>query len=281
VESYRRIRNTLTFLLGNLNDFNPQTDLVPTQDLLEIDQYALVLCAEMQADVMRDYEAYSFHPVMARLTQFCSEDLGAFYLDILKDRLYTCPADSLARRSAQTSLWYLSDALIRLMAPVLSFTAQEAWQALHSQDADAMIFAEQAARLPGPSQAENLSKKWALIRQVRSEVMKAIEKSREAGQVGSSLQASVRIKVSSETAQALSSLHNDLRFVMITSQAHVDASGAQAGDSLEVEVTPMTAAKCARCWHFSADVGASQDHPLLCGRCQSNLFGQGEQRFAA
>ena len=281
VESYRRIRNTLTFLLGNLKDFDPQADRLKPEELLEIDQYALVLCAEMQSDVMRDYEAYSFHPVMARLTQFCSEDLGAFYLDILKDRLYTCPAGSLARRSAQTSLWYLSDALIRLMAPVLSFTAQEAWQALHSQDADAMIFAEQAARLPRPSQAESLSKKWTLIRQVRAEVMKAIEKSREAGQVGSSLQASVRIKVPSKTAEVLLSLDDDLRFVMITSEAHVDVSGPQAGDKLEVEVTPMNTAKCARCWHFSADVGASKDHPLLCGRCQSNLFGQGEQRFAA
>ena len=144
-----------------------------------------------------------------------------------------------------------------------------------------MIFAEQAARLPRPSQAESLSKKWTLIRQVRAEVMKAIEKSREAGQVGSSLQASVRIKVPSKTAEVLLSLDDDLRFVMITSEAHVDVSGPQAGDKLEVEVTPMNTAKCARCWHFSADVGASKDHPLLCGRCQSNLFGQGEQRFAA
>ncbi|MGA1092814.1 MAG: isoleucine--tRNA ligase [Burkholderiaceae bacterium] len=281
VESYRRIRNTLTFLLGNLKDFDPQTDLVPTQDLLEIDQYVLVLAAEMQADVMRDYEAYSFHPVMARLTQFCSEDLGAFYLDILKDRLYTCAAKSHARRSAQTGLWHLNNALIRLMAPVLSFTAQEAWQAFHSHDGDAMVFAEQAASLPKPSQAENLSRKWALIREARAEVMKAIEKSREAGQLGSSLQAKVKIKASTEKTKALLSLGDDLRFVLITSEAEVEEQSPQTGDGVEVEVSPMDAPKCARCWHFRYDVGSVEDHPLLCVRCQANLFGPGEKRFVA
>lgn len=279
VESYRRIRNTITFLLGNLKDFDPTKDLLPTEDLLEIDQYALVLCADVQAEVMLDYDAYRFHPVMARLTQFCSEDLGAFYLDILKDRLYTCAANSHTRRSAQTSLWYLSDALIRLMAPVLSFTAQEAWESLNHQDPQAMVFAEQVACLPAPPDAANLAKKWASIRQVRAEVMKAIEKSREAGQVGSSLQASVKIGASGDQAEALLSLGDDLRFVMITSEAQVQV--AQSGQNVEVEVTPMEAPKCARCWHLRHDVGGSEEHPLLCGRCQSNLFGQGEQRFAA
>lgn len=280
VESYRRIRNTLTFLLGNLNDFNPETDAVDTKAQLEIDQYALVLCAEMQAAVMKDYEAYSFHPVMARLTQFCSEDLGAFYLDILKDRLYTCPVASHARRSAQTSLWHISNALIRLMAPVLSFTAQEAWQAFRRHDTEAMVFAEQSARLPEPLESEQLSKKWGLIRKARAEVMKAIEKSRESGHVGSSLQASVTIKAGGETAQALLSLGEDLRFVMITSQASLDVLNTST-EGIDIDVSAMNAPKCARCWHFRDDVGALPDHPLLCGRCHSNLFGQGEKRFAA
>jgi isoleucyl-tRNA synthetase len=280
VESYRRIRNTLTFLLGNLNDFNPETDAVDTEAQLEIDQYALVLCAEMQAAVMKDYEAYSFHPVMARLTQFCSEDLGAFYLDILKDRLYTCPVASHARRSAQTSLWHISNALIRLMAPVLSFTAQEAWQAFRRHDTEAMVFAEQSADLPRPLESEQLSKKWSLIRKARAEVMKAIEKSRESGHLGSSLQASVTIKAGGETAQALLSLGEDLRFVMITSQASLDVLNTST-EEIYIDVSAMNAPKCSRCWHFREDVGALPDHPLLCGRCHSNLFGQGEKRFAA
>ncbi len=190
VEAYRRIRNSMTFLLGNLSDFNPETDSLPTAELIELDRYALALTASLQKDVLAQYADYSFHPAMARLTGFFSEDLGAFYLDILKDRLYTTKADGKARRSAQTALFRMTDALVRLMAPVLSFTAHEAWTTL--QPKAETLFAQTAADL---SDCENndLVTRWQQIRDVRAEVMRAIETRREAGEIGASLQARVQI----------------------------------------------------------------------------------------
>jgi isoleucyl-tRNA synthetase len=277
VESYRRIRNTLTFLLANLTDFDPQTDALAPADCLEIDRYALALTASMQDEVMRHYEAYAFHPAMARLTAFCSEDLGAFYLDILKDRLYTSHAKGQPRRSAQTAIWHITESLIRLLSPALSFTAHEAWL-LHRGESAETIFAQTAAEIPLSADAELLRQKWARIREARAVAMKAIEKARETGEVGSSLQASLILQASGETAQALVSLGEDLRFVMITSEVHVREV---AQGETEAQAKPLALPKCGRCWHLRADVGQDPAHPDLCGRCISNLGEPGETRHAA
>ncbi|MBI5259971.1 MAG: isoleucine--tRNA ligase [Burkholderiales bacterium] len=272
VDAYRRIRNTLRFLLANVSDFDPTADAVPEAELLEIDRWALARSAQFQAEVLAHYQAYEFHPVVAKLQVFCSEDLGAFYLDVLKDRLYTTAPKSLARRSAQTALWHVTQAMLRWMAPFLSFTAEEAWAVF--QRGGKSIFVETYWNLGTPDEA--LLAKWARIREVREAVNKAIEAVRTAGSVGSSLQATVRVTAPSETHTLLAALGDDLKFVFITSAARL-----AEGEALAVEVTPSTAVKCERCWHWRDDVGHDPAHPGLCRRCTDNLFGSGETRQAA
>jgi len=272
VDAYRRIRNTLRFLLANTSDFDPAKDAVPLEEMLEIDRYAVSRAAQFQEEVLAHYEVYEFHPVVAKLQVYCSEDLGAFYLDILKDRLYTTKPKSLERRSAQTALWQITHAMLRWMAPFLSFTAEEAWKIFGNSES---IFLETYAEIGGPDAA--LIDKWTRIRAAREMVNKEIEQLREAGQVGSSLQATVGITVPMhqhpELFEALASLEDDLRFVFITSKATVDA-----GEAMGVDVKPSLGVKCERCWHWREDVGIDKDHPLICGRCVQNLFGEGEPR---
>jgi isoleucyl-tRNA synthetase len=279
VESYRRIRNTLRFLLANTSDFDPAADAVPVADMVEIDRYAIALTARLQDEAAADYARYAFHLVAQKLQTFCSEDLGAFYLDILKDRLYTCAARSQARRSAQTALWHVSSSLVRLMAPILTFTAEEAWQVFRG-DAEASVFYETLHRLPAVPDAEPLLARWTRLRALRAPVRKRIEALRAEGKVGSSLQAEVDYRVDAADHALLASLGEDLRFVLLTSAARVHPGGA-AGDDVDeaaVEVTPSRHAKCERCWHYRADVGADAAHPELCARCVSNLHGEGEVR---
>ena len=282
VEAYRRIRNTLRFLLANVADFDFARDAVPQEQMLEIDRYALVMTQKLQAQIAALYQRYEFHPVVSALQTFCSEDLGSFYLDILKDRLYTTRSDGHPRRSAQTALWHITDALLKLMAPILSFTADEAWE----------IFAPQAFREQGGTiqtqvfhdfgdmtDAPGLDVRWSEIRGARAEVLKELESLRERGDIGSSLQAQVQVKAAAQRFEALRSLGDDLRFVLITSAAgvaEVDDPAAQA-----IEVTPSPYPKCERCWHWRADVGGDPAHPAICGRCVSNLFGAGEPRSHA
>ena len=278
VESYRRIRNTLRFLLANTSDFDIGRHAVPVEQMLEIDRYALALTAQMQAEVVESCQRYEFHPVIARLQTFCSEDLGAFYLDILKDRLYTTAADSAPRRSAQTALWHVTASLLRIMAPFLSFTAEEAF-AVFSPNAAGTIFSEVYHELPGVAGHEALLAKWGRIRAVRADVLKAIEAQREAGRIGSSLQAEVDLHLAGDKHALLATLGDDLRFVMITSRATLHHAEGE-GDEQAV-VTPSAHAKCDRCWHWRADVGRHGEHPTLCGRCVDNLFGTGEARTIA
>ncbi|WP_272971546.1 isoleucine--tRNA ligase [Comamonas terrigena] len=271
VDAYRRIRNTLRFLLANTSDFDAATDSVPYQDLLEIDQYALARAAQLQKEIIGHYQVYEFHPVVAKIQLFCSEDLGGFYLDVLKDRLYTTAPKSLARRSAQTALHQITQALLRWMAPFLSFTAEEAWKIVgHSET----IYLEKFTELPEGDAA--LLAKWTRIREIRDVVNKDIEAVRVEGKVGASLQAEVTISAQHEDLALLQSLADDLKFVLITSAAR-----AVAGDALAVAVTPSEAAKCERCWHYRDDVGVNPAHPTLCGRCDSNLHGSGEVRSKA
>jgi isoleucyl-tRNA synthetase len=272
VEGYRRIRNTLRFLLANTADFDRAADAVPDSELLEIDRYALALTREMADAVTGAYARYEFHLVASRLQTFCSEDLGGFYLDILKDRLYTTARTSRARRSAQTALARIADLLLRLMAPILSFTAEEAWQTLHPGDAS--IFCHTWVDvLPAPADAPELLARWTRLRELRARVQKELEALRQEGKIGSSLQAEVAISASGEELELLRALGDDLRFVLITSCAT-----AVAGDAFGVSVQASSHPKCERCWHYRADVGTHGDHPALCGRCVANLFGSGEPR---
>ncbi|WP_027817513.1 isoleucine--tRNA ligase [Paraburkholderia bannensis] len=276
-EGYRRIRNTLRFLLSNLSDFDFEKNALPADQWLEIDRYAVALTHTLQNDVLSHYDRYEFHPVVAKLQTFCSEDLGGFYLDVLKDRLYTSAPDSAARRGAQTALHHITHSLLRILAPFLSFTAEEAWKVF--QPNTETIFTETFHAFPDVANAPELIAKWTLLREVRGNVTKALEEARVANQIGSSLQAEVRILASGARYDALTSLGDDLKFVLITSAAEVVKVESEADEGVEVVTSKYL--KCERCWHYREDVGANAEHPGLCGRCVVNLFGNGENRSAA
>jgi isoleucyl-tRNA synthetase len=249
-------------------------------EMLEIDRYALAETEKLQREIAAHFERYEFHPVVARLQNFCSEDLGGFYLDILKDRLYTTGVDSLARRSAQTALWHIAHSLLRVMAPILSFTAEEAWAVFAGEkafaDSDETIFTQTLWNFPAIPDGAALLDKYALLRAVRADVTKQLEEVRASGAIGSSLQAELALKAAGGKFDVLASLDDDLKFVFITSQAAVEKVEDAAQEA--VAVTPSTAEKCERCWHYRRDVGHDPAHPGLCARCTSNLFGSGEQR---
>jgi len=273
VEGYRRIRNTLKFLLANLSDYDPKTNALPVEDWLEIDRYALAMARQLQGELQAHYDAYEFHFIVQKLQAFCSEDLGGFYLDILKDRLYTSGANSQERRAAQNALHHLTQALVRWMAPILSFTGEEVWAQLVGDDS---VFLHTWYDLPAQADEAMLLDRWTRIRTVRADVQKELETFRAAGDIGSSLQGEVTLHASPETAALLQPLGDDLRYVLITSQAHLVAA-----ETDRIEVAPSAAKKCERCWHYREDVDTHADHPGLCGRCVSNLAGNGEARTHA
>ncbi len=275
VESYRRIRNTLRFLLANTADFDASRDLLEIEQWLEIDRYALAMTRQLQAQCEADYERFEFHRVVQSLQTFCSEDLGGFYLDILKDRLYTTAAGSTARRSAQSALWYILQSFVKLMAPILCFTAEEIWQ-LQTGDREQSVMLHTWQPLPAPAGEGELLEKWGKIRTYRGEVMRALEELRSAGRIGSPLQAAVQLHCDGEKHALLASLGDDLRFVLICSQAAVVRDPVD-----QLLCTALTHAKCERCWHVRADVGKHPEHPGLCGRCIDNLYAEGEARAFA
>jgi isoleucyl-tRNA synthetase len=296
VEVYRRLRNTLKFLLANTADFDASSQMLPVDQWLEIDRYALAMTRGLSDNCLAAYDRYEFHKVVQALQNFCAEDLGAFYLDILKDRLYTSAADSRARRSAQSALWHIVQSLTRLMAPILSFTAEEIRQV---QGGESVMLStwHTLPELPGQSE---LTSRWQAIRAVRADVAKVLEDLRAAGKIGSSLQAEVTIKASDETFDLLAALGDDLKFVLIcskvtlvkvgaggtakagsTSSTGTASAGATSNTGTAIEALPASQTKCARCWHWRADVGRHEhaaEHPELCGRCATNLFGAGEAR---
>jgi len=274
VEAYRRMRNTLRFLLANTADFDfARNGLAPGQ-WLTIDRYALALTRRLQDEVLADYRAYSFHTAMQRLHNYCSEDLGAFYLDVLKDRLYTTAANSRARRSAQTALWHILQTLTRLIAPVLSFTAEEIWALAGKSES---VFLERWHDLPVQDGEAELLARWQRLRELRALATKRLEELRVEGRIGSSLQGEITYYADGADYDLLAGLGDDLRFVLITSAARVN----RATGETRVEATASSHAKCERCWHYRADVGADAQHPGLCGRCLSNLYGDGEVRIHA
>jgi isoleucyl-tRNA synthetase len=298
VESYRRIRNTIRFLLANLSDFEPATHGVPVSEWLDVDRYALVLLQDLQQTIVGapeasstwrggDFGEFDFHLAVQRLHHFCSEELGAFYLDILKDRLYTAAADSPARRSAQSALYHIAHSLLRMIAPVLSFTAEEAWAALTRSEGDS-IFLHTWHVLPTieSAAARDLRARWGRIREMRAIIQRRLEELRVDNKIGSSLAAEVDVYAQSEgDLRGLEHWGDDLRFIFLTSQARLNVGGHPEAipllDGLSFRVSPSAQRKCARCWHYRADVGVDPKYPEICGRCVSNLFGAGEARAFA
>ncbi|MEO5862608.1 MAG: isoleucine--tRNA ligase [Burkholderiales bacterium] len=282
VEGYRRIRNTLRFLLANIADFDIERDKLAPASWLEIDRYALALTAKLQADVSDDYARYQFHAAVQKVQSFCSEDLGGFYLDVLKDRLYTAGKNSPARRSAQNALFHMAHALVRLMAPILSFTAEEVWGVLTGKPDDS-VFLYTWYEVPEINESERLLQRWTRMRRLRAAVTRQLEELRVAGKIGSSLAAELDLYTESEHRKFLASFEDDIRFIFITSQARVRSeqnADAQASgiDGITLHTHASIHPKCERCWHYRADVGANSEHPTICGRCVQNLYGGGEPR---
>jgi isoleucyl-tRNA synthetase len=272
-DGYRRIRNTLRFLLANIADYDAKRDALPVGEWLEIDRYALALTQRLQNAVCSDYERYEFHFAVQKLQGFCSEALGGFYLDILKDRLYTAGENSKARRSAQNALFHITQALARLISPILSFTGEEVWAILAASE-EVSVFEQDWYVLPNAHLDDKTVSSWEEIRVIRDLVNKKLEEQRAAGVIGSALQAEVDIYASQQAHDLLARLDQDLRLVLITSRASVHLADGE----LEIKVSRSAHDKCERCWHYRADVGGNAEHPTICGRCVSNLYGEGEAR---
>jgi len=288
-DSYRRLRNTARYLLSNLAGFDPARDLLKPEEMLALDRWALNRTRSLQRDIVAAYDSYSFHVIYQRLHQFCSVDLGGFYLDVLKDRVYTTGTDSRARRSAQTAMYHLLEALARWLAPILSFTAEEIWRNMPGHRS-ASVLLETWYTLPQDSAPEELTSEeyWGKVLAVREQVARELEKARVTGVLGASLEAEVDLYVDTELQSLLTKLGEELRFVLITSEVRVHDLAANSSVGIEtglkglrVQVNPSAHAKCARCWHRRADVGVNAEHPQLCARCVTNITGQGEERRIA
>lgn len=287
-DAYRRIRNTARFLLANLEGFNPETDMVAPEDMVALDRWAVDRAATLQDELAGHYDQYQMLQVYQKISHFCSLDLGGFYLDIIKDRQYTAKADSTARRSCQTALYHIVEALVRWVAPILSFTADEIWQLLPGERAESVQLSTWYAGLTKiDSDAEFGSDYWQQVLEVKTAVNKELENQRNAGNIGGSLEAEVTLYCDDALKAQLDKLEDELRFVLITSKAAVCAA-AEATDAvatelegLSVAVTKTEQAKCGRCWHHREDVGSTAEHDDLCNRCVENVAGEGEQRSFA
>ena len=271
-DSYRRIRNTARFLLGNLAGFDPATDQVAPESLVALDRWAIGRAAALQGELIAAYRSYQFHVIYQRVHQFCVVELGGCYLDVLKDRLYTTPPKSLARRSAQTAMYHIIEAMVRWLAPILSFTAEEIWSYLPGSRAKSVFHAtwHDLPSLP----ADDID--WGALLALRAEIARELERLREAGSIGAPLEAEVKVYCAGDEYRRLSALGDELRFFLITSSAVVIESAADSTRRIEVEATAAT--KCVRCWHRRSDVGHDAAHPELCGRCVTNVTTSGEER---
>jgi isoleucyl-tRNA synthetase len=287
-DAYRRMRNTARFLLANLNGFIPEHDLVPRGDMLALDRWALTAAHELQQKIINAYHEYAFHRVYQLIHNFCAIEMGSFYLDIIKDRQYTTQTDSLARRSAQTAMYHIVEALVRWLMPVLSFTAEDIWQHIPGQRGDSVLLEEWHA-IPEAKEEVVGEIDWQQIIGVREAVSKELEKLRVAGDIGSSLAAEVDLYCDAELFAELDRFGGELRFVLITSYARihlyadkpenaVDIVLNNGDKNLAILANSSRHNKCVRCWHQRDDVGSHEQHPELCGRCVENVAGAGEQR---
>jgi isoleucyl-tRNA synthetase len=285
-DSYRRIRNTARFLLANLDGFNPLTDMVAPEQMLQLDRWIVEQAQKLQVVVLDSYESYDFMIIYQQVHNFCSDELGSFYLDVIKDRQYTCKADGLPRRSAQTALFHIAEALVRWVAPILSFTADEIWQYLPGERAESVFLTEWYTDFPKFSGVAAMDDAyWRTVLQARTEVNKVLEIARNNGVLGSGLEAELILYCDADLFKVLSQLQNELRFVLITSQAQITALSEAGVNSvktempgLQIAVTKSEHEKCQRCWHRTADVNQNADYPHICKRCVDNLSEVGEHR---
>ena len=288
-DAYRRIRNTARFMLANLNGFNPATDLLPAEQMLDLDRWAVDATARLQDELTEAYGEYRFWNVYSKVHNFCVQELGGFYLDIIKDRQYTTAPDSIARRSCQSALFHISEALVRWVAPILSFTAEEIWQFLPGERAESVMLAtwyENLARLPQGAELDNAY--WQRVMAVKGAVNKELENLRATKAIGASLQAEVTLFGDDALRNDLAKLGDELRFALITSAAATAPLAEAPADAvvtevegLKLKIVKSAHAKCGRCWHLRADVGSHAEHPELCSRCVSNIEGKGEVRHHA
>ncbi|HDM8210451.1 TPA: isoleucine--tRNA ligase [Vibrio harveyi] len=285
-DAYRRIRNTARFFLANLSGFNPETDIVPVEEMVALDRWAAGRALAAQEEIVKAYEEYNTHGVTQRLMQFCSIEMGSFYLDVIKDRQYTAKRGGNAQRSCQTALYYIVEALVRWMAPIMSFTADEIWNEMPGKRDKFVFTGEWFDGLFGLAEGEELNNEfWTEIQAVRGAVNKLLEDARKEKTIGGALQAEVTLFADDALAAKINKLEDELRFVLLTSAAKVkslsektDAAQATDIEGLFVEVAAAEGEKCDRCWHHTPDVGTIEGHEKICGRCVSNVDGEGEVR---
>jgi isoleucyl-tRNA synthetase len=284
-DAYRRIRNTNRFLLANLEGFDPAQHQVPAGEMVALDRWAVGRAYALQQEITQAYEDYNFHLIYQKLLNFCVADMGGFYLDVIKDRQYTTRADSLARRSCQTAMYHIVEAMVRWMAPVLSFTADEIWGFMPGERADSVFVETWYGGLFAGAEAPLDDAAWAQILTIKTAVSKQLERMRKDGAIGSSLDAEVVLYCDEAKLGVLGALGDELRFVLITSYADVAPLADAPADAVETGIgglklvaTASAHAKCPRCWHHRADVGSDPGHPELCGRCVENVTGAGEVR---
>jgi len=289
-ESYRRMRNTLRFLLGNFAGFDPAQHALPVHALVALDRWALGRAHALQQEIVAAYRLHQFHVIYQKIHNFCVVDLGSFYLDVLKDRLYTTPAHGEPRRSAQTALWHIAEAMVRWLAPILSFTAEEVWEALPAvAGRPESVFLSEWYGLPAAADDSGLD--FAAVTALKADVARELEVLRTAGSIGGTLDAIVEVWVDAAERARFAPFGEELRFALITSEAHLRdesqrpanavAAASVAKGGIYISVRPSTERKCLRCWHLRADVGSDTRHPEICARCAGNLEGPGEtRRFA-
>jgi isoleucyl-tRNA synthetase len=288
-DSYRRIRNTARFMLSNLNGFDPSTDQLESEKMMELDYWIVRKSQLLQQEIIEHYHAYEFLNVYQKIHSFCVIELGGFYLDVIKDRQYTTNANSMARRSTQTAMFQILETLSRLIAPILSFTADELWQHIPGKRVESVFLSNFSETNDLLMEHEKFSDAfWDQILQVKTAVNRALEAKRANKSIGSSLSAEVDLYCAPELVESLARLEAELRFVLIVSRATVNPlAEAPAGatetelSGLKLEITASAHEKCERCWHFSSDIGVSENHPTLCQRCVDNIDGTGETRYFA
>jgi isoleucyl-tRNA synthetase len=285
-DSYRRIRNTARFLLSNLNDFDPAGNQVAVEQMLPLDRWALDRAYQVQQDVLKAYENYQFHLIYQKVHNFCANEMGSLYLDITKDRQYTMQPDSLARRSSQTAMYHIIEAMVRWIAPILTFTADELWSFLPGERSESVVlntWYEKLAPMDAGTQFDLAF--WNQVFAVRDAVAKELENQRNAGHIKGGLTAEVTLFADEALHSKLAMLEDELKFVLITSQATLktladknESAVATTVPGLFVSIKASQHKRCDRCWHQREDVGSDETHPDLCGRCIDNIEGEGEQR---
>jgi isoleucyl-tRNA synthetase len=286
-DTYRRIRNTARFLLGNLDGFDPATQLLPVADSVLLDQWAVQQAYDTQQAVAAAYDRYDFPEIVQRVQNFCTNEMGALYLDITKDRLYTMPENSHGRRSAQSAMYRILEALVRWLAPMLSFTAEEIWQHMPGKRSASVMFETWYDGLAATQGSPEQRRYWSDLLVIRDNASRVLEEMRKGGQIGASLEAKLAIHADPAVVARYAPAMEEMRFFFITSDLRLDVAGGQPetavlteleGADVWVSATVSEAPKCIRCWHRRDDVGTHAEHPELCGRCVSNVDGPGEDR---